>query len=52
MLARITDEGRELVATATAALNDGPFAQVGLDGEQAEQLIDLLAVLRRSAGDF
>lgn len=52
VLARITDEGRRVVLAATAALNEGPFADVGLSGRDSEQLIDVLTELRRSAGDF
>lgn len=52
VLARITDRGREVAVASTAALNDGPFAGVGLPDDQAEQLITVLTELRRSAGDF
>ena len=52
VVARITDEGRRAADAATAALNDGPFADVGLSDEAAEQLVDVIAELRRSAGDF
>jgi hypothetical protein len=41
-----------LVQESTAALNAGPFSDVGLPAEAAEQLIDVLAQLRRAAGDF
>jgi DNA-binding MarR family transcriptional regulator len=51
-LARITPQGREVAEQSTAALNAGPFADLGLTAEQTEQLIDLLARLRSSAGDF
>lgn len=52
VLARITPEGRAVAERSTAALNDGPFDDMGLPDEQAEQLIALLTDLRRSAGDF
>ncbi len=52
VLARITDEGRRVAADSTAALNAGPFADLGLDRHELEQLISLLARLRKSAGDF
>lgn len=52
VLARITDRGREVVAEATAALNEGPFADVGLTDDEAEQLIGVLTALRRRAGDL
>lgn len=52
VLARITDQGRRVAEQSTAALNDGPFADIGLAADQAERLLELLAELRRSAGDF
>ena len=52
VLARITEEGRRIAEQSTAALNDGPFADVGLSDDAAEQLIEVIAELRRSAGDF
>jgi DNA-binding MarR family transcriptional regulator len=52
VLARITEKGRAVVAEATAALNAGPFLDVGLSDEESEQLIAVLTTLRRSAGDF
>lgn len=52
VLARITDEGRRVGEQATRALNAGPFAQIGLSGDQTEQLVALLTDLRRDAGDF
>ena len=52
VLARITAEGRRVALAATDALNDGPFADVGLSAGDSEQLIDVLTELRRSAGDF
>lgn len=52
VLARITPAGRRTAQLSTAALNAGPFADVGLTGPQAEALIDVLAVLRAGAGDF
>lgn len=52
VLARLTERGRTTVDGATADLNAGPFGDVGLDPEEAEQLIALLTRLRRGAGDF
>ena len=52
VLARITERGRTVAQESTAALNAGPFSDVGLPAEAAEQLIDVLAQLRRAAGDF
>jgi len=52
VLARLTDEGRRVVAEATEALNDGPFSSLPLSDSQAEELIAVLGQLRRAAGDF
>lgn len=52
VLARITDRGREVAEQSTAALNEGPFGDVGLGDEDAERLVALLTELRRSAGDL
>ena len=52
VLARITERGRQVAEQSTAALNAGPFADVGLDDEDAERLVALLTELRRSAGDL
>ena len=52
VLARITEQGRRIAEQSTAALNDGPFADVGLSDDAAEQLVEVIAELRRSAGDF
>ncbi|HEX8497928.1 MAG TPA: MarR family transcriptional regulator, partial [Actinomycetales bacterium] len=52
VLARITEQGRAVVEQATAALNSGPFADLGLPPDDTEQLVALLTRLRRSAGDF
>jgi DNA-binding MarR family transcriptional regulator len=52
VLARITEQGRRVAEEATAALNAGPFADIGLPGDQAERLIDLLSTMRHAAGDF
>jgi DNA-binding MarR family transcriptional regulator len=52
VLARITAAGREVAQASTAALNAGPFADLGLPDDEAEQLISVLTGLRRAAGDF
>jgi DNA-binding MarR family transcriptional regulator len=52
VLARITEQGRTVAEASTAALNAGPFADVGLSDDAAEQLIAVISELRRSAGDF
>ena len=51
-LAAITPKGRRLVAIATDALNTKVFEQTGLTDAQLEALIDTIAELRESAGDF
>jgi len=47
----LTDAGREVAARATDALNAGVFAEPGLDADDAETLIEVIAHLRASAGD-
>ncbi len=51
-LVEITDAGRQVVAEATAALNSGVFADPGMDEDDQVALIEAIAALRRSAGDF
>ncbi|GAB2702188.1 MarR family winged helix-turn-helix transcriptional regulator [Nocardia thraciensis] len=51
-LIEITDAGRELVAEATRELNERVFALPGLPPDRLQQLLQLLAEFRRSAGDF
>ncbi|MBB1013706.1 MarR family transcriptional regulator, partial [Dietzia kunjamensis] len=51
-LVEITAEGRQVVAEATAALNSGVFADPGMDEDDQVALIEAIAALRRSAGDF
>lgn len=51
-LVEITDEGRAIVAEATAALNAGVFVDPGIDDSEQVALIEAIASLRRSAGDF
>lgn len=48
----LTAEGRALVERATTALNDEVFRSPGLSGEDAADLIAIVARLRRDAGDF
>jgi DNA-binding MarR family transcriptional regulator len=51
-LARITPEGKALVAKATASVNAVRFG-VGMLGDgEMEELIRLVHAMRRSAGDF
>jgi DNA-binding MarR family transcriptional regulator len=52
ILARITDRGREVAASATQTLNDAEFAMAPLEAGPCEQLFELLEPLRRDAGDF
>jgi DNA-binding MarR family transcriptional regulator len=51
-LARLTARGREMAEASTLALNNGPFAEPGIDRAQAQSLIQILDDLRRSAGDL
>lgn len=51
-LARLTKRGREVARASTRALNEGPFAEPGLDPSRAQALIEILEDLRRDAGDF
>jgi DNA-binding MarR family transcriptional regulator len=51
-LAQITGGGRRRAVEATEALNACVFAEPGLDGDGVARLVDVLADLRRGAGDF
>lgn len=51
-LVEITDAGRKVVAEATVALNSGVFADPGMEASEQVALIDAIASLRRTAGDF
>lgn len=51
-LAALTDEGRGVATKATEALNAEVFSRPGLDPVQVASLVDVLATLRRDAGDF
>jgi len=48
----LEETGRELVAAASAHLNDEVFARPGLDRDDMSQLIHVLARFRRNSGDF
>jgi len=48
----LTGDGRELVERATSALNTEVFAEPGLSGEDTEELVSIIARLRRASGDF
>jgi len=51
-LAEITAAGRSLAARATEEVNREVFGDPGLGREDVEQLVSVLARLRRCAGDF
>ena len=51
-LAWLTADGRRTALEATKAMNESLFADVGVDAPDARSLFDLLADLRRAAGDF
>jgi len=51
-LVRITPLGRSTVEDATLTLNDEVFADIGMSADEAGALVNAIAALRRSAGDF
>jgi DNA-binding MarR family transcriptional regulator len=51
-LVALTDEGRGLAQRATAALNAEVFVRPGLTSEDTDELVAIIARLRRDAGDF
>jgi DNA-binding MarR family transcriptional regulator len=51
-LAVLTSSGRRTAARATDAMNEHVFADIGLGPQTVSRLFDLLADLRRAAGDF
>lgn len=51
-LVEITAEGRKVVEEATVALNSGVFTDPGMAPVDQVALIDAIASLRRTAGDF
>jgi DNA-binding MarR family transcriptional regulator len=51
-LVKILPPGRALVRKAVKVLNDEVFCDPGLPGEQARSLVDLIATIRLSEGDF
>lgn len=48
----LTDAGRALAERATAALNEGVFARPGMSADDTDELVAIIARLRRDAGDF
>ena len=51
-LATLTPAGRRKSLRAAEALNEGLFASVGLDDQDARDVVGMLTALRRAAGDF
>ena len=51
-LVQITPLGRSTVEEATQTLNDEVFSDIGMSAEEARALVDSIAALRRTAGDF
>ena len=51
-LVELTETGRRLALTATERLNTEVFGAPGVPGADVERLVEVLAVLRRGAGDF
>lgn len=51
-LAVLTPAGRRRAATATTAMNEQVFTNIGLTPHDVSALFSLLALLRREAGDF
>lgn len=48
----LTEAGRTLVEAATAALNAEVFTEPGLDAHDTNELVAIVARLRKNAGDF
>lgn len=48
----LTDDGRELAVRATDALNRDVFTQPGLSPDDTDELVSIIARMRRAAGDF
>jgi DNA-binding MarR family transcriptional regulator len=51
-LAALTPSGRRRAGSATAAMNEKVFADIGIAPDTVSHLFGLLADLRRAAGDF
>jgi DNA-binding MarR family transcriptional regulator len=51
-LAEITEQGRDRMTAATAAVTGIDFGLRGLTGRQTAQLTELLAKVRKAVGDF
>ncbi|MFT4281504.1 MarR family winged helix-turn-helix transcriptional regulator [Microbacterium sp.] len=50
-LVTLTPEGRDVVASATTALNTEVFTHLGIDEADVESLISVIARLRAASGD-
>jgi len=48
----LTDAGRDLAERATAALNAEVFSEPGLSADDTDELVSIIARMRRAAGDF
>ncbi|WP_240638771.1 MarR family transcriptional regulator [Microbacterium sp. ABRD28] len=48
----LTDAGRDLAERATAALNAQVFSEPGLSADDTDELVSIIARMRRAAGDF
>ncbi|MFE1646826.1 MarR family winged helix-turn-helix transcriptional regulator [Microbacterium sp. P01] len=48
----LTDAGRDLVERATIALNDDVFTDPGLSESDTDELVGIIARLRKASGDF
>ncbi|WP_248241524.1 MarR family winged helix-turn-helix transcriptional regulator [Microbacterium kunmingense] len=48
----LTDAGRDLAERATAALNAEVFSEPGLSVDDTDELVSIIARMRRAAGDF
>ncbi len=51
-LAALTSSGRQIATRATKAMNERVFTDIGTAPQTVSHLFDLLADLRRAAGDF
>lgn len=51
-LLTLTETGRDLAERATRALNTDVFRSPGIDGDDAHDLVGIVARLRKNAGDF
>lgn len=52
LIVTLTASGRHTAEAATAALNEQVFAEPGLGSQDTRDLVDVLARMRKDAGDF